>query len=72
MPQEYLTKKQIEKRISCLNDWINKNPTDPMIGTVKKESSLYMFQLEELVVLNIKRIQNKVPTQIYHQIGVLL
>lgn len=72
MDHEYLTKKQIEKRIDRLNEWISENPNDPMIGSAKKESAFYAFLLKDLKEWKTKHIKNTVPTQIYQQIGVLI
>lgn len=72
MDQEYLTKSQIEKRIERLNEWINENPTDPMQGTAVKESTFYAFLLKEIKEWKLKKIKNTVPTQMYHQIGVVI
>ncbi|RLZ08570.1 hypothetical protein [Faecalibacter macacae] len=72
MDKQYLSKKQHEKRIERLNAWIEKNPNDPMKGTAIKEAALYAFQLKEMKDLGLKTIDNKVPTQIYQQIGVLI
>lgn len=72
MSHEYLTKSQIEKRIEKLDIWIAKNPNDPMLGTVKKESMFYAFLLKDIKELKLKSIKNTVPTQMYNQIGVLI
>lgn len=72
MAHEYLTKRQIEKRIERLNTWIAENPNDPMKGSAVKESTFYAFLMKELKEMKMKRIRNTVPTQIYNQIGVLI
>lgn len=72
MDKQYLNKKQLEKRIERLNDWLLQKPNDPMAGTAKKESVEYINLLAELEGSNEKTIVNTCPTQIYQQIGVLL
>ena len=72
MDKQYLNKKQLEKRIERLNNWLIQNPNDPMAGTAKKESVEYINLLTELESSNEKTILNTCSTQIYQQIGVLI
>ena len=48
MDKQYLNKKQLEKRIERLNNWLTQNPNDPMAGTAKNESFYYINLLSEL------------------------
>lgn len=72
MDKQYLNKKQIEKRIERLNNWLTQNPNDPMAGTAKNESFYYINLLSELEKSFSPTILNECPTQIHQQIGVLL
>lgn len=72
MEKQYLNKKQLEKRIKKLNDWLIQKPKDPMAGTAKKESVEYINLLAELESSNEKTILNTCRTQIFQQIGILL
>ncbi|MGV0830728.1 hypothetical protein ACTS9D_00715 [Empedobacter brevis] len=72
MDKQYLNKKQLEKRIERLNEWLIQKPNDPMVGIAKKESVEYINLLAELESSNEKTIVNTCRTQIFQQIGVLL
>lgn len=42
MDKQYLNKKQLDKRIERLNNWLVQNPNDPMAGTAKNEVLYYI------------------------------
>ena len=72
MDKQYLNKKQLEKRIERLNNWLIQNPNDPMAGTAKNEVLYYINLLSDLKDSDSLTIQDQFPTQIHQQIGVLL
>ena len=67
-----LTKEEIKKRINKINSWITKNPSNPMVGTAKKEMTEYTLLLRELDSLGLSSVLNTVNTAIYQQIGYML
>ncbi|MDH1881157.1 hypothetical protein [Empedobacter sp. GD03797] len=72
MDKQYLNKKQLEKRIERLNNWLIQNPNDPMAGTAKNEVYYYLDLISDLKDSSSLTIQDQCPTQIHQQIGVLL
>ena len=72
MGKQYLNKKQLQKRIKKLNDWLIQNPNDPMAGIAKNEVYYYLDLISDLKDSGSLTIQDQCPTQIHQQIGVLL